>query len=260
MISTYTPHAECHRPLRIEAILSEPVLYYGDGMHLDGILAAAVYAELDERVKRRMPPLSDHWVSDLELPLSQWRIDVGEQWSGNPLLLARRRPGRSPRTTMLWGWCASAEVADWLVQGSAEVRKMPPVDDMIRWTDSASVNVGSGEFKGHDKRIPSAFAHTVTWYAYGDRDEVERLLQEHVYAIGRLRGHGWGVVEGWTVTCDDREDGWLHDARGRLMRRMPDLAPVSGGAAKTRAAFRPPYHHHSRVLHTVEPHPDRGRP
>ena len=236
------------RPLRIIARMSEPIVYSGDGMHLDGILAACVYRDLDDRTRRRLPPLSSEWPVDLRLPLSRWVVDVSPEWDGGHPRVVERARSHGQHVHRLWGWRASAPASDWQLRGKAEIRKKPALDEMARYTDARSATITSGQLKAYDLALPTVFAREVVWYAHGHPGEVQRLLDAHAPAIGRKRNLGWGTVMSWNVETID-EDRSVVDG-DVLRRRMPVESGIEGATAD--GAIRPPYHHPSRVLPAVE--------
>jgi len=198
-------------PMRIECRVDTPIVYSGDGLHLDGLLAYAVFYSLplEEQQARHMP-----WENgpELELPLLPCEIE-GERI-----------------------WCASAVYAEWIARTQVEVRRMTASDAMLRWSEDAVVNIGSGQFKGmdlrHEARWPAGAS--LTWYAIGDIERVRELLQG-ITALGRVRNHGHGRIndDGWTVTEDD-------NARELWKRRN---MPAKNGSP---APIRPPYWCHTK--------------
>lgn len=235
-----TPDTRSHVPLRIYCDLAEPVVYFGDGMAIDGIIAAAWFRDLPyeltsrwEHVTRETP-----WAPDLDLPLSRWSVPFAG--ACDPRLRDDR--GR------VWGWCASSVHADWRVHTSVEVRKRVAVDDMARWSSTPDVDVSAGRFKAADLRLPARVARRLEWYAVGSQRAIERVLTEHVTAVGRKVGHGNGRVLRWRV------EEWPHDwsvtRHGQLTRPMPyGYAP---GMVRQRA-IRPLYWHPSRQIACVVP-------
>jgi hypothetical protein len=221
--------------------MSEPVVYSGDLLHLDGVIAFAAYRDLDDRTRRRIPPISSPWAVDLRLPLSRWFCPAPEEGSCDPRLLKEGR---------IWGWAASAEASAWAGRGVAEVRKRPPLDQMRRYASDRRVETGAGPLKAYDLVVPTVFAREVLWYAHGVRSEVERLLVRHAPAIGKKRGIGYGTVLRWRVEACG-EDLSVVRADGTPARRMPASSGLVARAV--RATIRPPYHHGSRVCDAVEP-------
>jgi len=193
-------------PIRLTCKVDTPIVYSGDGMHLDSLLAYAVFYSLpeEEQVARHMP-----WEDgpELELPLARHH-EHGE-----------------------WVWCASAVYAEWLARTQIEVRRMTATDAMLRWSEDDVVNIGSGQFKGmdlrHEARWPSGAE--LTWYAVGDIDRIQELIST-ITGIGKLRNHGHGKIneDGWTVVEDNNARHlWRH-------RNMP----AKSGAP---TPLRPPY-------------------
>lgn len=214
------PH---HVPLRITARMGEPVVTYGDGLHLDGILSYGAMLA-DPETAASLPHISGPTAHDWPLPLARWI--VGDEW----------------------GWCASAAHADWLVRSKAEVRKRTPTAEMTRLTRDRTVNVASGPFKPQDKAFPTLMALEVEWYALGAADGVRRLL-DLVTHVGKLSAHGYGRVLEWEVA--EAAEDWSIERDGELTRRMP--AALRPHAAPGRGGLRAPYHHRSRMGACVEP-------
>lgn len=234
--------------MRVTAVMGEPVAYLGDLMHVDGIVAAAAYRDLPERTRRRVPPLSCEWPVDLRIPLSRWFVSVSE---------ARGRLSKMTRDGhALWGWCGSAEIGDpWLRRGKIEIRKRPPVEEMRRYAQDATVQLGAGPLKAYDMAVPTVFAHRISWMAHGDAGEVRRLLSRYIPAIGKKRNLGCGTVLEWVV---EEVPGSVMDsvvagsgARALPIRRLPAECGLRG--ARRRGSIRAPYHHASRDCDCVEP-------
>jgi CRISPR type IV-associated protein Csf3 len=224
--------------------MAEPIVYFGDGLHLDGILAAAAFSALPERTRRRMPPLTAEWPHDVKLPLARWGVAVGEDWDGDERMLRESREADRE----LWGWMASDAVFEVAQEGVAEVRKKPELGKMQRYARDATVEIRSGALKAYDLSLPTIFAPRFEWWCRGNEESVRALLAT-IGAIGKKRNHGHGTVLRWDVErCDDDRSV---ESCGRLMRRMPVECGVVGHLS--RAAIRPPYHHYSRVAEAVDP-------
>jgi CRISPR type IV-associated protein Csf3 len=228
------------RPLRIWCDLAEPVVYFGDGMCFDGLLAAAWFRDLPYAVTSPWPTATraEPWVKDLDLPLAKWSVPFAG--ACDPRL--RDESGR------VWGWCASAVHADWSISTTVEVRKRTAFDDMARWSRAPDVDVSAGRFKAHDLRLPARVARRLEWYAVGDPAQIQRVLTEHITAVGRKVGHGNGRVLRWRV--DDWAHDWSVTRNGRLSRPMPEgyvRGPVQ------RRGVRALYWHPSRQIACVVP-------
>lgn len=240
-----------HVPMRVVAVMDEPIGYLGDLLHLDGPLAQAAYRELDERTRKTLPPVhalaAESWVVDIALPLSTWWVDYDRDVHGpiEERLMKRSRRGKDGSPPRLWGWCASAaDERAWGVRGKLEVRKRPELGKMARYTDAKTANIKSGHMKAYDLPIPTVFAREVTWYAIGDVERVRYLLTTHIPALGKKRNIGAGTVREWRVEpCEEARERWKE-------RRMP--AGAAEGAMRY-ASIRPPYWHHSRMVIAVEP-------
>jgi hypothetical protein len=217
------------KPIRVTAELAEPIVYYGDGLHLDGPLSWGAYMELPAEERDAMPPLShaDDAI-DLELPLARVVVEDG--------LLG-------------WVWAASAVHADWLGETVVEVRKRPPEGEFITRTSAKSFHRSLGHTKAWDLRYPAALARRLVWYAVGDAEAVFDLLALHVPNVGKKARQGNGRVMRWAV------EPWPHDwsveRDGELTRRMPHA--FRPDAVPSRGALRTPYHHRSRQAPCVEP-------
>jgi CRISPR type IV-associated protein Csf3 len=226
-------------PIRVTAWLSEPIVYMGDGMHLDGILAAASFRSLPGGMRAEMPSADDaEWPLDMPMPLAKWRVPFDGRCD------QRLRDQRG----FVWGWCASAVHAEWIAHTRVEVRKRTAVEQMQRYTDAGDVELSSGRFKPADLTLPARVAHRLVWFARGKPEPVREMLGL-VTSLGRKRGHGNGVVARWEV--ETMTEDWSTMRDGHLTRAMPD-----GYAAGRRrvAGIRPVYWHRSRQMACVLPH------
>lgn len=216
-----------HTPLRVRAYPAGPVVTYGDGLPLDGPLAWACFDALDDAARDALPPISGPVAVDFDLPLARW----GDYPSG------------------LWGWRCSWACMDVRGETRAEVRKRTIADEAIQWARDNSLPVSAGRFKPCDLAYPAVIAPTITWYAVGDLDAVQRLL-DRVPAIGKSTNKGYGKILRWEVThCPINRA--LVDEEGELMRALPpalaDALVTSSAPYIPRAhGIRPPYHHASR--------------
>ena len=201
-------------PMRVRAILAEPIVTYDGLLMLDGPLAkGAYYAFVREHGRHALPPMSEE-VVDFDLPLAAWTRAVPAGATVHPSLLNSRGE--------IWGWCVSRAEADWIAETKVEVRKRPPLADFARYTDAKDHHTSLGPMKAKDVAFPARVAWELHWYALGDRDEVARLLQ-FVPGVGKLCHHGWGYVERWIVEPMGpmERDRWmarhLPAERGRIM-------------------------------------------
>jgi CRISPR type IV-associated protein Csf3 len=89
-----------------------------------------------------------------------------------------------------------------------------------------TVNTKSGEYKAYRIPLNIILIPEITWYAVGDKEEVQELLTEITH-IGKKSAQGLGAVREWTVNSIDEDLSWL--------RPMPD---ENGDDF---IAIRPPY-------------------
>lgn len=237
--------------LHITAELTEPVVYFGDGMHLDGILAYAAYKDLIAEDRDNIPPITQPWAWDFDLPLRTWSVEsVTASYVDDRLFINTPRVRNGRKEGALWGWKASAVHADWLCRDRFAVRRRPEIEQMVRYTTSPSVNLGAGQQKATNMLLPARFALKLHWYAVGDREEVSRLLTTHVVAVGKITTKGPGSVRCWQVEPWPGDWSITHD--GKLTRVMPMAVDAAGGYA-AEVSIRPPYHHASRVVPALRP-------
>lgn len=223
-------------PMLVTARMGEPVITYGDGLHLDGILAWAAYRDLTEEQRYEMPPISTAWALDFDLPIARWSVDGGRCLGADKRLLDEH--GR------VWGWLATQALADWEKHSIHEVRKRVPLEELARWADARTVHIGCGPAKAYDLGFPTQWAPTISWFAIGDPAEVERLLRTHVYGIGKHCAKGLGRVLEWGVEPADVDEAFII-----ARRRMA----CSESEATSIMSIRPPYHHNSRHTYARDP-------
>lgn len=228
-----TRDAEVWTPLRVSCKLVEPIIYYQDGLNLDGPLQFGAFQEwrLSGGDPDALPPLQSPDPVDFTLPIATWRC--GEQW----------------------GWCTSDVQAEWGFSQPIPFRGPTCTDPMRWWTHTNSVNTSSGRFKPTDLRYPAVTPDThLEWYVLGDPDGVARLLR-HVPNLGKKHNLGCGTLHAdfdgtpqWTV--EEIEDDYSIERDGILTRRMPARWPAEG-----RPGFGPiraPNWHRARYVQSVE--------
>lgn len=242
-------------PLHITAHMAEQVVYYGDGMHFDGILAYGAYKALSEDERAQVPPITSRWAEDFDLPLERWEVQ-----SATPMHVDDRLFVDEPlahddsKIGRVWGWKASAVHADWKCRDRFAVRRRPELEQMIRFTKSPSVNIGAGQQKALNLLMPALFAETLHWYAVGDADEVRRLLG-YVQAVGKVTAMGQGRVMRWEVESYIEDLSIEHG--GLLRRTMPMGYDSDSTGFPAYATIRAPYHHASRTVYAMRPEWER---
>lgn len=205
----------------IMVTMAEPIIHYEDGMHIDGILSYGAYRDHVRQGLSDLPPITDEWAIDFDLPLERWERPLPKCDEVDARLLTD--------DGLVWGWCGSRVEAEWISRGKMEYRKKPDCGAMQRYTKAGAHHLGAGPFKAFDVAYPTLTAEKLRWCAIGDVERV-RCLLSLVTHIGKKSTTGMGAVQAWSIEpCDScpierrfsLEDGWP-------------------------GAIRPPYHHMSR--------------
>jgi len=100
-----------------------------------------------------------------------------------------------------------------------------------------TIDIGRGRFRGWMLKLPYIPAETVTFYAYGDIQEVLRLLN-HLAGLGKKIVAGFGAFKSISVEelDEDRSIVW----NGKAMRPIP-LSMCQKADEQMLHAFKPPY-------------------
>lgn len=237
-------------PLRVRVRMAKPVCAIQGAIHLDGLVAVGAYRSLSREHQNAVPPITSAWALDFDLPLARWERECLIPEGVNPALWESTGERDGRQVGMVWGWCASASCVDWKMDTLEPLRKKPPIDAMVRWSDDARIETATGPLKMHDKKYPLRWADTLAWYCVGDPVELARALS-FVTHIGRGSGHGWGAI---ALDDDDlprwQIDPWSYDwsitgPDNQAMRHMPDQNAPSRPVLR-HTAIRAPYHHTSR--------------
>lgn len=207
--------------MTVTAHMREPVIYYEDGMHLDGPLAYGAFREYQRGDNPQLPPVTSEWAEDFDLPLERWSRPLPSGSEADPRLLDDQG--------QVWGWCCSRVEAEWLGRGKMEYRKRPDTQRMMRYSGAKTHHLGAGPLKAFDVAYPTIFARELRWVCKGDVEGVRRLLRL-VTHLGKKSTTGMGAVADWAVeACELRV----------IMRRLPAEGGMTG-------SIRAPYHHVSR--------------
>lgn len=226
----------------VVATMAEPVVYFGDGLHLDGILSFAAFMDMDPELRAELPSITSDWAVDFDLPLAKWKVPASVQHVRHDRLI----DGES-----VWGWKASAVHAVWQCRDRHALRKKPELAEMARYTTSPSVNTGTGQQKAANIEYPSLFAQELHWYAEGDQAKTARLLKQHVRSVGKLANQGSGRVRDWRIAPVAFDASVEYE--GVLRRVMPATYSTTAVCSPSEATLRPPYHHNSRYGLALRP-------
>lgn len=104
------------------------------------------------------------------------------------------------------------------------------------------VNTVAGDYKAY--RVPQLIrvVGDIVFYAFGDRDEVKRLLSTYIFTIGKKGSQGQGVVAEWVV--EEFTSDWTEKGPYGIMRPTPfvGVLPDDGEVYQIRKfGIRPPY-------------------
>lgn len=218
------------KPIRITAHLAGGILFHpSEGITIDGPLAwGAVLERLGEEAFAQIP--NDEMERrtakpDPGVPLGVHRD--GDVW----MYQASQAEIHGHHGTDLRHW--NKRFDDGMAQAYI---------DALDLSRRRKVNVGSGEFKSYHQPIYVETVERLVWYAIGDSDEAERLLNTHITHLGKKHNRGYGVVVVWQVEeYDGPVDRWLWRENGQPARAIPTefLGEWDGEVAW--AGYRPPY-------------------
>lgn len=145
-------------------------------------------------------------------------------------------------------YAASIGYASKIVEGVDHWRKRTDIESKKK------IQVGSGPYKMYNMPMPTQWAATWVFYANGDVNEIRRLLQLHISAIGKKCSQGFGSVKHIVVEPFDHDWGVVKDHVP--MRPIP-LSTASeydlNCDIEMYYAYRAPYWHKQNMAHCVMP-------
>lgn len=235
------------QPLQITAYLAGSIsLARPSDLALDGILATQVLRRHYGDGFYTLPDPNEHLeFARLPLALRGRPSDAVEQAETGYTLWDSATHARDES---LWYWaCSSAQMN---VQGrdtqywNKRFDVQPGLSDHIDFGGRVEkILIEQGRYKAYHMPIPTLITDKVVWYAYGDGEEIKRLLSD-VAAIGKKRVQGQGHVIKWQVEPIPNDCSEWRD--GHLMRPIPgplvDLATVTPHDIQ-HCAFRAPQWH-----------------
>lgn len=94
-------------------------------------------------------------------------------------------------------------------------------DDLVRFggRKRKRVDIGSGFYKNYHMPLVLNSYKEIIFYARGDKEEIERLLNSYIHYIGKKGSQGYGQVNKWTV--DETTEDWSLWKDNRPMRPIP---------------------------------------
>ena len=202
-------------PLRITAVLQSPAIC-DETLPIDAIIYfTAMRERYGEQVVTYSGGNHPNAVAGVQLPLAR----VEEE---GPM------------------WFYAASFAQWgsgMTEGQDHWNRRFDIStvDLVDWKGKkARVDLASGPYKSYHMPVYYRHALSVSWYVFGHRASIERLLA-FTSNLGKKVSQGWGAVLRWEVERI-AEDWSVRGAGGRLMRAVP-----SGNGAGILTGFRPSY-------------------
>jgi len=180
-------------------------------VHLDSLLSYAACSEhlLRTGLERNEIP------EVIELPLKKWAIEN------------------------TWGWYASALFPAQTNTESLQYWRKKFRLNRINYT-VGSPNLASGKYREYNAPMPLTLCKTITAYAYGYYEEIQKLLKKIKY-IGKKGIYGKGRVLGYQVNYIDN-DLSIYDEQGFTMRFLPQKD------GKRIGRIRPPYWNRTELV------------
>lgn len=182
----------------------------------------------------------DPWSPAIDGILAYWmlREQIGDEMDLTPRDQMRPVEGLPLSTSAagdLWWYDCSSPIVDEATRhvGHFHRRFDATLAECHMQPQKARVNVKAGPMKQSRISLQRIVCAKVTWFAVGDRDEVERLLRRCTH-IGRRRAAGMGRVLSWDVTADGDPDA------ARLHRPLPASVCDDEQRAVMEWGIRPP--------------------
>lgn len=235
------------QPLRVTAYLANSIgMTRPQDLALDGILGAQVIKQHYGLQYYHLPDPKEH-LKFVRLPfaLRGSPSNAVEQAETGFVLWDS---ATHTRDESLWYWsCSSAQMTVDARDTSHWVKRFrtkPALSDHIDFKGKREkVLIEQGRFKAYYMPLPLLVAEKIEWYAYGNAEQIDRLLWP-VIAIAKKRSQGKGEVLRWQVEPIPNDCSEWRD--GRLMRPIPgplvDLATVTPHDIQ-HCAFRAPQWH-----------------
>jgi CRISPR type IV-associated protein Csf3 len=128
---------------------------------------------------------------------------------------------------------------------------------MLEERERKSILVAAGQYKMKYAPARVTTVDSVSWFVRGDRVEMNKILKK-IYAIGKHRNIGYGVVSSWVYT--EMEDDFSVVAQREnkkvIMRTLPIRYCVSNGITGYRKGYGSvitPYWHPSNYMEIAIP-------
>lgn len=213
-------------PLHITFSMKSPIAVT-DYIHFDALIWHAV---IEENLGMAFWNQTGEENYDTLLPLmpivqSFHREKVKHWQTGEPLAITRK-----------YYACSVGFYEKGFVEGVTAWRKrcdFPP--------ELGKVDLKRGLYKAYDMPLTYVSAPEVTFYAVGNKEEIEKLLTEHISHIGKKRSQGYGYISKIVIKTIKSDYSVFRDKT--LQRPIPAEGCPHQFAEPLQAyyAYRPPY-------------------
>ena len=113
----------------------------------------------------------------------------------------------------------SAPIYQYVTEETTKYRKRWEPDGKVAWGKrKPKFSTSEGPEKSYDLPLFLRLTSRIDWFAVGDRDRIQSLLND-VHGIGKKRSHGYGQVVRWEV--HEIDDDWSIVKDGQLMKPIP---------------------------------------
>lgn len=93
-------------------------------------------------------------------------------------------------------------------------------DDIVKIEGKKQrVDIGAGHFKNYHMPIILKSYKEVIFYARGDKEEIERLLKNNIFYVGKKGSQGYGRIR--EIIVEEIEQDWSILKEGKLIRPIP---------------------------------------
>lgn len=82
------------------------------------------------------------------------------------------------------------------------------------------IETGRGKYKNYAMPIRICNAEKITFFARTEKNEMQRLLDSHIYTIGKKSSQGYGIVRKWVITEIENDNSFILE-NGNLARQIP---------------------------------------
>lgn len=119
-------------------------------------------------------------------------------------------------------YCTSAAVGNYREYVGSWVKRWDDGDDDIvkfKKGGKERVDIGSGAFKNYHMPIVLKSYKDITFYVRGDMEEVERLLENYIFYLGKKCNQGYGQIREWEFK--ETKENWSIWQHNKPMRPIP---------------------------------------